>query len=116
MDTLTLTQSLWIAFICSLSLIVMELAYMALIPDKQVLQVAQMVRESSEMYRQFALFIQVASTPPAQPPDDEIDPGVIAELANAYSLIQEQAKKLGISEQELMRRMAKIIEERKRKI
>lgn len=85
-----------------------------IVTDKQVLQAATVIRGFENTQRQFAMFIQAVNA--KSPEDDkpiEIDPGTLAEMRSMWMMIEKESQKLGITPQEFMLRVSKLMEDRK---
>lgn len=84
-----------------------------IVTDKQVLQAATIVRQFERTQHQFAMFIQAVTANPEPEQPIEIDPGVLAEMRSMWMMIEKESQKLGITPQEFMLRVSKLMEDRK---
>lgn len=100
---------------CWLSAILFVIAWMLwssymIVTDKQVLQAATIIRQFEHTQNQFAMFIQAVNAKSEPEKPIEIDPGVLAEMRSMWMMIERESQKLGITPQEFMLRISKLLE------
>ena len=103
----TIIQLQWLAFIASLWMLVLMGVYMAL-GDLEVVKAAEKVRLFSETQRQFELFIRTVNQEAPRSGEDIPDSSFMDSAAS--TLIVDEARRLGLTPQEFLKRVSRVLE------